>query len=63
MKIQVFERDASEEDCRRVDYCCKVNGQEFLLSPSCLPGSEYAKREVEEKARELFGADVEIVYS
>lgn len=61
MKIQVYTYDASEEDCRRSDYCCRVAGKEYLLAGSAL-GSEYTLREVEEKARKLFGADVQIEY-
>lgn len=62
MKIQVYTYDASEPDCRRSDYCCRVDGKEYLLAGSAL-GSEYTIREIEEKARELFGADVEITYA
>jgi len=61
MKIKVYTVDASEDDCRRYDFCCRVDGKEYLLAGSAL-GGEYTRREVEENARKLFGADVQVVY-
>lgn len=63
MKIKVQSYDDSEEDCRRETFYTVVDGKEYLLAPCALPSSEYTFREIEEKARELFGADVEITYA
>lgn len=62
MQIEVYINDASESDCRRSDYCCKVDGKEYILAASAL-GGEWTAKEVEEKARKLFGADVVIRYN
>lgn len=62
MKINVYTIDASEEDCRRTDYCTKVNGKEYILAPSALSLNERIRKEILERAQALFGNDVEIAY-
>jgi len=59
MKIKVLSYDDSEDDCRRETYYTLVNGREVLLAP-CALGSYYTFLEIQEKARSLFGADVEL---
>lgn len=61
MTIEVYTTDASEPDCRRYNFCTRVDGKEILLAGSAL-GNEWTYREVEERACKLFGADVKIHY-
>jgi hypothetical protein len=68
MKLQIEYNDAcrrttyeSDDDCRRVDYCVTVDGKEYCLSGSAL-GNEHNDREATERARELFGPDVELIF-
>jgi len=62
MKITIYTVDASDDDCRRVDYCCTVNGEERTLAASCLPGSQYAREEAIEKARKIFADEDLLIY-
>lgn len=62
MKIKITFEDASDDDCRRVDYVTVVDGKTHCLS-ACALGNEYNDREAETRARELFGNDVQISYS
>lgn len=59
MKIKVLSHDDSEEDCRRESYYTEATGERVYLS-SCALGSYYTFLEIQEKARKLFGADVEL---
>jgi len=62
MQITITFQDASDDDCRRVDYVTVVDGQEHCLS-ACALGNEYSDREAENRARQLWGNDIEISYS
>lgn len=59
MKINVLSYDDSEEDCRRNTYYTMVDGKEVTLA-ACALGSYYTFLEIQEKARKVFGADVEL---
>lgn len=59
MKINILSYDDSEEDCRRETYYTMVDGKEVLLAP-CALGSYYTFLEIQETARKIFGADVEL---
>ena len=61
MKITVTSYDDSEPDCKRDTYITVVDGKEILLAP-CALGSYYTYLEIVERAKELFGNDVEIVW-
>lgn len=59
MKINVLSYDDSDSDCRRETYYTMVDGKEILLAP-CALGSYYTFLEIQETARKIFGADVEL---
>jgi len=61
MKITVTSYDDSEPDCKRDTYITVVDGKEHLLAP-CALGSYWTHLEILERARELFGEDVEVEY-
>lgn len=61
MKLKVTYLDASEPDCRRVDYVVYVDGKQHLLT-GCALGNEHNDREALKRARELFGPDVELEF-
>ena len=61
MKITVTSYDDSDDDCKRDTYVTVVDGEEHCLAP-CALGNEFTYREIETRARELFGEDVEIEY-
>lgn len=60
MRIVLESYDDSEEDCKRDTFFTVVDGKEHCLAP-CSLGSWWTWLEIQEKARQLFGADVEIV--
>ena len=62
MKITVTSYADSDEDCRRDTYVTVVNGKEYLLAPCALAGFD-TYDEIEQRARNLFGENVEVVYS
>jgi hypothetical protein len=59
MKITVTRYWDGDDDCNRYTYVTKVNGKEHCLAPCALSGG-LVESEIEERARKLFGADVEI---
>lgn len=61
MKIQVYSTDASEEDCLRYDYHTEVEGTVHCLT-WCSLGTFYTHLEIIERAKALFGDDVEVEY-
>jgi hypothetical protein len=61
MKITVQSHDDSDDDCKRDTYFTIVDGVNHLLAP-CALGSWYTHLEIVERAKTLFGDDVEIEY-
>jgi len=61
MKLKVTFKDASEPDCRREDWVVIVDGKEHCICPSAL-GTKDNEIEALERARSLFGPDVELTY-
>jgi hypothetical protein len=57
MQITITTIDDSDDDCRRTTYETRVDGKLYTLAACSLRGEG-----VEERARELFGDDVEIVW-
>lgn len=55
--ITITYLDASEDDCRRIDYVTYVDGKEFLLA-ACALGTQFTTDLVTKKAKELFGEDI-----
>lgn len=62
MKIIVTSYDDSEPDCKRDTFVTMVDGKEYVLAP-CALGSYYTHLEIVERAKSLFGKDVEIEYT
>lgn len=62
MKITVTSYDDSEPDCKRDTYITVVDGVEHCLAP-CALNSRWTFEGIEERARELFGDDVEVEYN
>ena len=63
MKITVTNYWDGDESCNRYTYVTKVDGQEHLLAPCALGLNSKITEEIEEIARKIFGADVEIIYA
>jgi len=61
MILKVTYKDASEPDCRRVDYCVTVDGTEYCLAP-CALGNKWNDREAIELARKLFGPGTCLIF-
>jgi len=61
MILQVTYQDASDDDCRRVDYIVTVNGTEHCLAP-CALGNKQNDREAIERARKLFGPGTCLIF-
>ncbi len=60
MKIILHSEDDSDDDCRRDTFFAIVDGKRHYLA-ACALGTKYTWLEIQERARKIFGQDVEIV--
>ncbi len=62
MKITIERYWDGDDDCDRYTYFTNIDGREHILAACALSGG-LAESKIDERARELFGADVEIRWS
>jgi len=61
MKIKVTSYKVSDDDCRRYDFVTVVDGVEYNLDSESL-GNDIAVQRMTDRAKAMFGHDVELVF-
>jgi len=62
MQITLLSHDDSDDDCKRTAYYVEHEGEQVYLAHAAL-GTYWTWQEIQERARNKFGDDVEIVFA